>query len=121
MMQKLLRNTTLVAAILILAACAAGSANPFVGTWDTVATTPVGNQAATWTIAADGTGVMSSDQGNQSIDGIVVDGNNVSFEMVIDAGGQSLALSFSGVVTGDTLTGEFGSDFGDFGVTGTRQ
>ncbi len=120
-MQKLLRNTTLVAFILVLAACATGSANPFVGTWDTMATTPVGNQASVWTIAADGTGVMSSDQGNQTIDGIVVMGNNVSFELVIDAGGQTLALNFSGVVEGDTLTGAFASDFGDFGVTGTRQ
>ena len=120
-MQKLLRNTTLVALILVLAACAAGNANPFVGTWETVATTPLGDQAATWTIAADGTGVMSSDQGEQAIDGIMVDGNNVSFQLVIDAGGQSMALDFNGVVAGDSLTGAFGSDFGDFGVTGTRQ
>ena len=42
-------------------------------------------------------------------------------EADIDAGGQSLSLSFSGVVEGDSLTGAFGSDFGDFDVTGTRQ
>ena len=86
-----------------------------------MASTPLGDQPSTWTIAADGTGVMSSDQGDQAVDGIMVDGNNVSFELVIDAGGQSLALDFSGVIQGDTLTGAFASDFGDFIVTGTRQ
>ena len=120
-MKQLLRNTTLAALVLVLAACAAGSANPFVGTWDTVASTPLGDQSATWTIAADGTGMISSDQGTQAVDGIVVDGNNVSFHLVIDAGGQTLALDFSGVITGDSISGTFASDFGDFGVTGTRQ
>lgn len=120
-MRKIIQNLTLTAIVLVLAACAAGNANPFVGTWETVATSPLGDQAATWVIAEDGTGMMSSDQGNQSIDGIVVDGNNVSFELIIDAGGQTLALSFNGMVAGDTLTGAFGSDFGDFAVTGTRQ
>ena len=37
------------------------------------------------------------------------------------AQGQSLTLNFNGTVDGDALTGEFGSDFGAFGVTGTRQ
>lgn len=120
-MQKLLRNTTLAALLLVLTACATGSANPFVGTWDTVASTPVGDQPALWVIAGDGTGVMSSDQGDQTVDGIVVDGNNVSFEFIVDAGGQTLALSFNGVVDGDSLIGTFGSDFGDFPVSGTRR
>lgn len=120
-MFKLVRYTSVAVIFAALAACATGPANPFVGTWDTVASTPVGNQPATWTIAEDGTGLMSSDQGNQAIDGIVVAGNNVSFELIIDAGGQTLALSFNGVVEGDSLSGAFGSDFGDFAVTGTRR
>ena len=86
-----------------------------------MATTPLGNQESLWTIAEDGTGMMASDQGDQPIDGIIVDGNNVSFVVDVDAGGQSLSLSFSGVVEGDSLTGAFASDFGDFDVTGTRQ
>lgn len=120
-MSKIIRNSIAAAMLVILTACVAGNSNPFEGSWDTVAVTPVGDQASVWTISADGTGMMASDQGDQAIDGIVVDGNNVSFDVDIDAGGQSLSLSFSGVVEGDSLTGAFGSDFGDFDVTGTRQ
>lgn len=120
-MLKIIRNASAVLLIAVLSACAAGGGNPFVGTWDTVATSPLGDQAATWVIADDGTGMMNSDQGNQAVEGIVVEGNNVSFTLDIDAGGQFLSLSFTGVIDGDTLTGAFGSDFGDFAVTGTRQ
>ena len=120
-MSKIIRNSLAAAILVILTACAAGNSNPFVGAWNTMATTPLGNQESVWTIAEDGTGMMASDQGDQPIDGIIVDGNNVSFVVDVDAGGQSLSLSFSGVVEGDSLTGAFGSDFGDFDVTGTRQ
>jgi len=120
-MFKVIRNSVAAAMLVILTACAAGNSNPFAGSWDTVVITPVGNQAAVWTISEDGTGIMSGDQGDQPIDGIAVDGNNVSFDVVIDAGGQSLSLSFNGVVEGDSLAGAFGSAFGDFDVTGTRQ
>jgi hypothetical protein len=120
-MLKIIRSTVAAAMLVILAACAAGNSNPFAGSWETTVSTPVGDQLGVWMIAADGTGIMSSDQGDQAIDGIVVDGINVSFDLDIDAGGQSLSLSFSGVVEGDSLNGAFGSDFGDFDVTGTRQ
>ena len=120
-MLRIIRNTTVAAMLVILTACAAGNSNPFAGSWDTMATTPVGNQSSVWTINEDGTGMMASDQGNQAVDGIVVDGNNVSFTLDVDAGGQSLSLRFSGVVEGDSLSGVFASDFGDFDVTGTRQ
>jgi hypothetical protein len=45
----------------------------------------------------------------------------VMFETEVDAQGQTLVLDFSGSVDGDSVTGEFDSDFGAFGVTGTRQ
>ncbi len=120
-MLRTTRNTVAAAMLVILAACAAGNSNPFAGTWDTMATTPLGDQSSVWTILDDGTGIMSSDQGEQPVDGIVVDGNNVSFDLDVDAGGQFLTLRFSGVVEGDSLIGAFASDFGDFNVTGTRQ
>ena len=120
-MSKFTKLVSFLGILIFLAACAGGAANPIVGTWDTVAVTPVGEQAATWTISADGTGVMSGEAGDQAIDGIMMDGNSLSFEVAIDAGGQSLNLSFSGTVEGDSLSGEFDSDFGAFSVTGSRQ
>ena len=49
------------------------------------------------------------------------DGNAVSFEAEVDAQGQTLVLDFNGTVEGDSMDGEFGSDFGAFGVSGSRQ
>ena len=120
-MLKIIRNTAAATLLVVLTACATGGGNPFVGTWDTMATSPLGDQASVWTIADDGTGVMASEMGNQVVEGIVVDGNDVSFVLEVDAGGQFLRLSFSGSIEGDSLNGAFASDFGDFAVTGTRK
>jgi hypothetical protein len=120
-MLRIIRNTVAATFLVVLTACATGGGNPFVGTWDTMATSPLGDQASVWTIADDGTGVMASEMGDQIVDGIVVEGNEVSFVLEVDAGGQFLRLSFSGVIEGDSLNGAFASDFGDFAVTGTRQ
>ncbi|MBT3530505.1 MAG: hypothetical protein HOF74_01080 [Gammaproteobacteria bacterium] len=121
-MSKLIKRTWFLAALVLLAACSSTpSAPPGVGIWDVSINTPVGEQGGTWTLAADGTGIMGSDQGNQNIEGIMFDGNDISFAVDIDAGGQALSLEFSGSVDGDSLSGDFSSDFGDFGVSGTRQ
>lgn len=120
-MLRIGRNNLAAAMLIFLAACAAGNSNPFAGTWDTMSISPFGNSASVWTISADGTGTLSSELGDLPVDGIVIDGNNVSYDLEVDAGGQFLILSFSGVIDGDSLTGVFTSDFGDFDVTGTRQ
>ncbi|MBT72367.1 MAG: hypothetical protein CMQ15_10080 [Gammaproteobacteria bacterium] len=117
---KLIRNLSCVAIMALLASCAAPG-SPGVGVWDVSIVTPVGEQGGTWTINADGTGIMGSDQGDQAIEGIMFDGNSVAFNVDFDAGGQSLSLSFSGTVEGDSLDGEFDSDFGAIPVNGTRQ
>ena len=59
-MLRIIRNTVAAIFLVALTACATGSGNPFVGTWDTMATSPLGDQASVWTIADDGTGVMAS-------------------------------------------------------------
>jgi hypothetical protein len=119
-MTKFIKTISISTVLIFLAACAAAPA-PGVGAWDVSINTPVGEQAGVWTINADGTGVMGSDQGDQDIDGIVLDGDSIAFDVDIDAGGQSLSLSFSGTVDGDSLDGVFDSDFGAIDVTGTRQ
>ncbi len=119
-MVKLFRTLAIATILVLLGACAAGVA-PGVGAWDVNINTPVGAQSGVWTINADGTGVMGGAQGDQAIDGIMLEGNTIAFDVDIDAGGQSLSLSFSGTVEGDSLEGEFASDFGAFDVSGTRQ
>ena len=111
----------LVASLAILVGCAAAT-NPAVGAWDISMNTPLGAMPAVLTINADGSGSMAADGlGEAPLSGIMVDGNAVNFSAEVDAQGQSLVLEFSGTVDGDSLAGEFGSDFGAFGVTGTRQ
>jgi hypothetical protein len=118
-MKKLLGGS-LMAMVLVLASCAA-SVPPAVGVWDIEMNTPLGAMPAVLTISEDGTGMMSGDLGEQSISGIMFDGDAINFTAALEAQGQSITLSFDGAVDGDALTGEFGSDFGAFGVTGTRQ
>ena len=120
-MRTLIKGLSIVSALLIVAACASAPVSPGVGAWAVNISTPVGEQASVWNIAADGTGSMVSEQGEQALSGIVLEGDTISFQVDIDAGGQNLSLSFTGTVTGDALAGEFASDFGAIAVTGTRQ
>ena len=119
-MTKFIRTLSISTAFSLLVACAAGT-SPGVGSWDVTIDTPVGSQAGVWTINADGTGTMGSDLGDQAIEGIALEGNTIAFDVDIDAGGQSLSLSFSGTVNEDSLDGEFSSDFGPVPVSGSRQ
>lgn len=119
-MTKFIRTLSISASFALLVACAAET-SPGVGVWDVNIDTPVGSQAGVWTINSDGTGIMGSDLGDQAIEGIALEGNTIAFDVDIDAGGQSLSLSFSGTVNGDSLDGEFASDFGAVPVSGSRQ
>ncbi|MBM87929.1 MAG: hypothetical protein CMQ41_06070 [Gammaproteobacteria bacterium] len=118
---KNLINWGLVFSLGILIGCAA-SVPPAVGSWDVEMNTPLGALPATLTLNADGSGSMSADGlGEAPISGVTYDANSVSFDAEVDAQGQTLTLSFSGSVDGDSLDGEFDSAFGAFGVTGSRQ
>lgn len=119
---KKLVSGWLVLSFTVLVGCAVGGGNPAVGAWDVEMNTPVGAVPAVLTINADGTGSMAADGlGEAPINGITVEGNAVNFSADLDAQGQTLTLDFNGIITGDSLAGEFGSDFGAFDVSGTRQ
>ena len=119
-MKKLLRGW-LVLSVAVLVGCAA-SIPAAVGVWGVEMNTPLGALPATLTINEDGSGMMSAEGlGDAPIDGIMFDGNTVVFSAEIDAQGQTLVLEFSGTVDGDSIEGEFDSDFGAFGVSGSRQ
>ncbi len=118
---KKLTNGLLLMAFALLVGCAA-STPPAVGVWAVELNTPLGALPATLTVNADGTGLMAAEgMGETPVSGITFDGSAMAFEAAVDAQGQTLVLEFSGTVTGDSLAGEFDSDFGAFAVTGTRQ
>jgi len=118
---KKITSGLLAFALVVLVGCAA-STPAGVGVWSIEMNTPLGAMPATLTLNEDGSGAMEADgMGGAPIDGVMYDGNSIAFSAAIDAQGQSITLDFSGTVAGDSLNGEFGSDFGAFGVTGTRQ
>lgn len=118
---KKLTSGLLALALTVLVGCAA-STPPGVGVWAVEMNTPLGALPATLTMNEDGSGSMEAQgMGGAPLSGITYDGNSVAFEAEIDAQGQTLVLEFTGTIDGDSLNGEFGSDFGAFGVTGTRQ
>lgn len=117
---KKVTSGLLIMAFAVLAGCAA-STPPAVGIWAVEMNTPLGAMPVTLTINEDGTGSMAADGlGSAPISGITFDGNLLAFDAEIDAQGQSIVLEFAGSVEGDSMSGEFGSDFGAFGVIGTR-
>lgn len=121
-MKTILKSCIAVAATIMLAACVSTPVNPFVGMWDLSINTPVGAMGATLDVSADMMGSMSSPElGATQMQGITVTENAVSFNVLVDAQGQTLALSFAGTIDGDALSGNFDSDFGAIPVTGTRQ
>jgi hypothetical protein len=120
-MKKILSGL-MVLTLSILVGCAAGGPPPGVGVWGVEMNTPLGALPATLTLNEDGSGSMSAEGlGDAPISGVMYDGNSVAFEAEVDAQGQSLVLEFTGMVEGDSIEGEFGSDFGAFGVSGSRQ
>lgn len=121
-MKRIFKGLVFLTANVLLAACASAPANPFVGVWDVSINTPMGVMGATLDVASDLSGAMRSDQlGATAMKGVTVTGNAVSFNVVIDAQGQTLPLSFAGTIDGRNLSGNFDSDFGAIPVTAVRQ
>lgn len=94
-----------------------------VGEWKIV--TDAGGQVieSTLTISEkDGviSGTIDGDAGSQEIGEPSFDGNVLTFDITIDAEGQTLELAFSGTVDGDSMDITWGSDFGEFPGSGTR-
>ena len=124
-----LRNTLLLAlvAALLTVACSGYGAPALpaaVGSWDMSIETPLGTQTPTIVVTGDASGLMAkmvSPEGEiEATDVMFGDDGTLSFTVEIEAGGQQLSLAFSGMVDGDSLTGSFGSDFGDMEATATR-
>lgn len=119
-MKKLLSGL-LVLSLSVLVGCAAGGPPPAAGVWAAEINSPLGALPVVLTLNADGSGEMASDVLNAPLSGIVYVDNTAAFTAEISVQGQEIVLDFTGTVDGDTMNGEFGSDFGAMGVTATRQ
>jgi hypothetical protein len=77
------------------------------GTWTGTVSTPGGEFPVNFTFKADGanlTGSMLGQDNNQiPIRDGKIDGNNISFTISLDFGGQEMKLSYKGVVAADEI------------------
>ena len=99
-----------------------GSANPFVGTWDIVGESPAGSFEQALVITSDLTGTIESEDADTlDISNVATEGNSATFDVVFDIQGQQLPAKFVGTIDGDSLSGEYITDFGNATLTGTRR
>jgi hypothetical protein len=77
------------------------------GKWTGTVETPGGEMPVTFTFKAEGatlTGAMLGQDNNQiPIKDGKIDGNNISFTVSIDMGGDPMVLSYKGVVSADQI------------------
>jgi hypothetical protein len=106
-----MRLPALTTALILLAAVMVLGADVD-GKWTGTVETPGGPMPITFMFKAEGTvltGAMLGQQDNQiPIKDGKIDGNNISFAVSIDMGGDTMQLSYKGVVSADQikLTGE---------------
>jgi len=95
------------AATTLLLAVSVFAAGPD-GTWNGTLATPNGDFPQVFKLKADGaklTGTMAGiDGADVAIADGKIDGNNISFSVTLDVGGNAIVLNYKGVVAGDQIT-----------------
>ena len=93
--------------ILFAALAAAALASDLDGTWKATAEGPQGSMERTFTFKVEGTKVTgetnSSMMGKSTINDGKIDGDNVSFNISIDFGGNQMKVEYKGKVTGKEM------------------
>jgi imidazolonepropionase-like amidohydrolase len=104
-----------------------GSFSVLVGTWNYSIESPDGKREGNFEFTQDSSelkGTITGEDitsGNEELEGIVLDGNTVSFTFDFDMGGQIMALEFDLKIDGESLQGTVTvGEFGTFPVTGQR-
>ena len=78
------------------------------GKWETTRETPNGTMTSTFTFQVDGnklTGTIGSQRGDTEISEGAIDGNKISFKIVMTRGDRTMEMVYSGTVEDDTITG----------------
>ncbi len=113
---RTLINLLLLAALSIACAFAADIDGKWTSTYDMQGT----SVTTTWDLKADGaklTGKATSSFGDRDITEGKIDGKEVSWVEVIDAGGTTIRIVCKGTLNGDEL--KLGRTVGEFGTTET--
>jgi hypothetical protein len=94
-----------------------------VGEWNLTADFGGRTNESTLTVSKDGEdlkAVMVGQRGERELDDVSFADGVLKFDMTFERQGQEMTLGFSGKIDGDTLDGNWSSDFGDFPVSGKR-
>jgi hypothetical protein len=90
----------------------------FSGKWTGDVTTPRGTQTLTFDFHVDGsklTGTVTTPRGETAITNGKVDGDNISFDQVMNFNGNEMTITYTGKADGETI--KFTRKVGDFGTS----
>lgn len=96
------------------------------GAWNYTSSTPQGEGTGVITITGSegnysGTMTLSFNDSTNDIENLDIDGNNVSFSLTIDAGGQQMTMDVTMTIDGDTFEGTMTvGQFGSFPLSGSK-
>jgi hypothetical protein len=85
------------------------------GSWESTVESPQGSLVSKATYKQEGetlTGTHVGQMGELALKG-TVKGDQISYTITVDMGGQSMTITYSGKISGDTITGT--ADFGGMG------
>ncbi len=111
------KKLTLAVLFLALGTVSALAAD-FNGKWTGDVTTPRGTQTLTFEFKVDGaalTGTVTTPRGANDISNGKVDGDNISFDQVLNFNGNEFKITYTGKADGDTI--KFTRQMGEMGST----
>lgn len=113
----MLKKLTLAVLFLALGTVSALAAD-FNGKWTADVTTPRGTQTLTFDFKVDGAalkGTVTTPRGANDISNGKVDGDNISFDQVLNFNGNEFKITYTGKADGDTI--KFTRQMGEMGST----
>lgn len=122
-MKKILSGMAGAAIALLLAVPLQAQDVDVTGKWETTRETPRGTMTTTFTFEQDGSkliGTASSPRGDQEITNGSVEGNKVTFTLVMTMGENTVEMTYTGTVEGDTITGTMQTPRGEVPWTAKR-
>jgi len=98
----------------------AEAASPLIGTWEFTRETQRGTRTSTLKIKEDMTATYTVRDNELAVTDLKVDGNQVSFKVIMRYGDREAPMEFKGKVDGTTLVGERTTSRGTSQVTGKK-
>ena len=98
----------------------AEAASPLIGTWEFTRETSRGTRTSTLKIKEDMTATYTVRDNELAVTDLKVDGNQISFKVMMRYGEREVPMEFKGKVDGSTLVGERTTSRGSSKVTGKK-